>query len=364
MSKKLQLSIAEPCHENWDSMTPSQKGKFCGFCQKQVVDFTHMSDRQVIEFFKKPSTGSVCGRFITDQLDREMDIPKKRMPWLKYFFSIALPAFFISKLSAQHKMGMVAKPMPVDTARVNVVPETRMLGEVAPSYLPVNCKPDLDLTDKVTGKVVNENGEVVPFASIETGKKGEGIMTDENGQFTINKIWLKKGRSLTVSSAGYETKIILAGEEEYAAGKIVVALKANVVLPEVVITALGNVRQGFITVGMVMTKGETIVKLTDSTLQKPGPKTNLPMEPAFHLYPNPVPAGGTVNMSFTKLEEGYYQLQIISLTGQLMQQKEIWIDTEARLLNLELPALAASTYFIVMTDKRNGKKFSEKIIIQ
>ena len=53
MSKKIQLTIDEPCHENWDGMTPVEKGKFCGACQKQVVDFSNMSDRQVAEFFKK-----------------------------------------------------------------------------------------------------------------------------------------------------------------------------------------------------------------------------------------------------------------------------------------------------------------------
>ena len=74
MSKKIQLSIAEPCHENCENMNPVEKGKFCGSCQKQVVDFSHMSDRQVAEFFKKPSTGSVCGRFMTDQLERDIEI--------------------------------------------------------------------------------------------------------------------------------------------------------------------------------------------------------------------------------------------------------------------------------------------------
>ncbi len=47
MSKKLQLTIAEPCHENWENMSPVDKGKFCGSCQKQVVVFSDMSDRQV-----------------------------------------------------------------------------------------------------------------------------------------------------------------------------------------------------------------------------------------------------------------------------------------------------------------------------
>src|SRR5882672_521370 len=96
MGKQIQLNIPEPCHEDWDKMNPVEKGRFCDSCQKQVIDFTNMSDVQLATFFKKPSTGSVCGRFYQDQLDREMGIPRKRIPWIKYFFQIALPAFLVS----------------------------------------------------------------------------------------------------------------------------------------------------------------------------------------------------------------------------------------------------------------------------
>src|SRR5688572_26999961 len=94
--KKIQVQIAEPCHEDWDKMTPDEKGRFCGSCQKTVVDFTGMSDEQVFSFFRKPSTGQVCGRFHTDQLNRDFSLPQKRMPWLKYVFQFAIPIFLTS----------------------------------------------------------------------------------------------------------------------------------------------------------------------------------------------------------------------------------------------------------------------------
>ncbi len=177
MSKKLQLTIPKPCHENWDAMTDVQKGKFCGSCQKQVVDFTNMSDRQLAEFFKKPSTGSVCGRFMNDQLERAIEIPKKRIPWLKYFFTIALPAFFISKASAQQQpkmMGKVMRPALRDTAKTITVPPVRMLGMIAPLIQPVVkgdtviqiVKESPKATDMIRGRVVDETGEPVPYASI------------------------------------------------------------------------------------------------------------------------------------------------------------------------------------------------------
>src|SRR5690348_11399421 len=101
MAKRIQLSVENPCHENWENMSPSQKGRFCGSCQKQVVDFTNMTDAQVAAFFKKPATGSVCGRFMQDQLERDFEIPRKRIPWIKYFFTVALPAFLVSRTVAQ-----------------------------------------------------------------------------------------------------------------------------------------------------------------------------------------------------------------------------------------------------------------------
>src|SRR3989338_10412783 len=71
MKKKgLQIKIAEPCHENWNAMTPNDKGRFCDSCQKTVVDFTRMSDSAIFRFMES-TTASVCGRMSNDQQDRK-----------------------------------------------------------------------------------------------------------------------------------------------------------------------------------------------------------------------------------------------------------------------------------------------------
>ena len=54
MAKKLQLQVPTPCHENWENMTATGKGRFCASCQKQVIDFSNKSDREIVMFFKKP----------------------------------------------------------------------------------------------------------------------------------------------------------------------------------------------------------------------------------------------------------------------------------------------------------------------
>jgi hypothetical protein len=34
------ISINEPCHEDWATMTETQKGAFCQKCALEVIDFT------------------------------------------------------------------------------------------------------------------------------------------------------------------------------------------------------------------------------------------------------------------------------------------------------------------------------------
>ena len=410
MSKKIQLTIAEPCHENWDGMSPVEKGRFCGSCQKQVVDFSDMSDRQVAEFFKKPSTGSVCGRFMTDQLDRAIEIPKKRIPWMKYFFQIAIPAFLVSiKVSASKTqgqiqvktaakdttrrpiyndmktMGMVARPQTIkpfmgDTIVTPVKePIQTVKGEIAvknpvkePSCttplmgtIAIGIPMDVPKIDKneIKGRVVNEQDEPIPFASIEVGN-GVGMMADENGTFVINKKRLKKGSEISVSSVGFETEKIISGEEKYQSGELYIQLKANVVLDEVVVSALGITRCTRTTGLVSYVKGKTI-SVIDTKRAGADTETKTPSEEnRLLVYPNPVSSGGALSLNFKKLDEGYYQLHLISQSGQIVKQKEIWIDAEARLLNIDVPVVAAGSYFMVLTNKKMGKKFTEKVIVQ
>src|SRR5687767_15951911 len=92
MSEPLHLKIPVPCHENWAEMKPDEQGRFCLSCQKTVVDFTSMTDRQVLEYFSS-YTGNTCGRFTDDQLDRDIIVGvQKPTAWYKYVLSLFVPA--------------------------------------------------------------------------------------------------------------------------------------------------------------------------------------------------------------------------------------------------------------------------------
>ncbi|RXM46641.1 hypothetical protein [Flavobacterium sp. YO12] len=81
MANKIKISIPEPCHENWLEMSLTEKGKFCCSCQKNVIDFTKSSDREISVAYNKSK--NLCGRFSITQLNREMIIPKeKKTIWM------------------------------------------------------------------------------------------------------------------------------------------------------------------------------------------------------------------------------------------------------------------------------------------
>jgi len=64
----MKISIPKPCNENWNEMTPQQQGAFCKVCAKVVVDFSSMSDEEVLRYFENKKEEKTCGRFRVSQL--------------------------------------------------------------------------------------------------------------------------------------------------------------------------------------------------------------------------------------------------------------------------------------------------------
>jgi hypothetical protein len=353
MSKKIQLSIAEPCHENWENMNPVEKGKFCGSCQKQVVDFSHMSDRQVAEFFKKPSTGSVCGRFMTDQLHRDIEIPKKRIPWVKYFFTIAVPAFFISKASAQD----ISKAKPSTDTTKAPIPDRITLGLVMPKLVekPV-CKDTTEQVVKgeiklveatpVKGQVKSEYGDAIPGASVIIKGTTNGVVTGNDGSFSLipDKNWSKI--ILSITGIGLEPKEMMVDRNNYKANSII----------NIGVAYVQNAIMGKIAVSTTVKKAECTIEIPE-VLKDADTKT-------FKAFPNPVVSGTNLTIEWKQKKEGYYALQLVNLSGQNVYRQEIWIDAKSRSVSTDVPFVSAGNYFLVLTNKKTGKKYSEKIVIQ
>lgn len=62
------IVVPKPCSQHWDKMTPTGEGKYCGACQKIVVDFSTMTAEQIQTYFLENQGKKTCGHFKTIQL--------------------------------------------------------------------------------------------------------------------------------------------------------------------------------------------------------------------------------------------------------------------------------------------------------
>ena len=195
MHPQVQLNIPQPCHENWDKMTPSQQGRFCSACAKEVVDFTTMSDTEVLHYFLDKKNEKVCGRMYPDQLNRSITkpvYPEKKKWWYWNYAAMFLVFFQKSNATTVHGGLGVEHSMIEHKPKFSV----KELYHFSKDKL-------LPLTKVITGQVTDENGEPVPFASIKIKGNSNGISADANGAFSM-KADVEKD-VLQVSAVGYET---------------------------------------------------------------------------------------------------------------------------------------------------------------
>lgn len=163
MSKKVNISIPKPCHENWEAMTPEEKGRFCSVCSKTVIDFTKASDKEIIEHLNKDK--NACGRFVSSQLNRDLIITKEKS---SYWIIATATLFSFLGIGSQSAYSQVKQ----DTIQTDKK----------------NLNQDSIKTEKnpftITGVVSDDLG---PIASVNVIVKGTtiGTTTDFDGNFTI-----------------------------------------------------------------------------------------------------------------------------------------------------------------------------------
>ena len=62
------VHIEDPCHENWNEMTPTERGAFCQKCAIDVYDFSNKSNTEVKSILEANAGKHMCGRFGKEQL--------------------------------------------------------------------------------------------------------------------------------------------------------------------------------------------------------------------------------------------------------------------------------------------------------
>lgn len=168
----IQISIPQPCSEDWQKMTPQEKGRYCDACKKCVVDFTGFTDRQLYDYFIQHANENICGRFHNTQLNRPINIPPQPHSKL-YRIAVAL-GLAIAVVTATEQKSFAKAPL-VEYHFIDnyITDDTTQIH-----------------TDSATikGKVVDEHGEPLICATVELVLEGTtktGAITDIDGNYII-----------------------------------------------------------------------------------------------------------------------------------------------------------------------------------
>nr|WP_067057969.1 carboxypeptidase-like regulatory domain-containing protein [Mucilaginibacter sp. L294] len=182
------ISIPQPCHQNWNQMTPVEQGRHCTQCSKKVTDFASMTNTEIVNYFAH--NGHVCGRFGETQLAGLNNylavVEKPGFSWKKLTIAAAVTSLFATvNANAQHTLGKV---------------------KVSQSVNQIKDAPAVDSITYVVlkGKIISSDDKLpVVGAAVYLKDKSIGTQTNASGDFTL-KVPANDVHTLIVSFIGYK----------------------------------------------------------------------------------------------------------------------------------------------------------------
>jgi len=178
------LKIEDPCQQDWDSMDATEGGRFCQHCSHAVIDFTSLSDSQVLALIEK-SNGNLCGRFKETQLNRLM-----------------VQAEGVNKNPRLYKIlaGLLL------LASANTVMSQSVKGRLA--FIPQSTKVDSNRQDHA------EDPDNIPAPTGTSGNTVSGIVIDERTHKPVTNahVYMKNSKlNLAVDAQGKFTIVFPHG---------------------------------------------------------------------------------------------------------------------------------------------------------
>ncbi len=184
----MKIQIPHPCSEDFNSMTPQEKGRFCSHCQKCVIDFRSMDIKEIRSYLKENPDS--CGTFYNVQLKdlnqiepSQISIPSKNR-WIPLGVLTLLGYFG----QAQEKPNDHLKSQET-VVNSNVNSENYSKDKTSnPNVLSKetqNTTP-LDSIQKISGKFIDSDGFPVSNITVWVEGRQEFALSDLEGRFSID----------------------------------------------------------------------------------------------------------------------------------------------------------------------------------
>ncbi|GGG44088.1 carboxypeptidase-like regulatory domain-containing protein [Hymenobacter glacieicola] len=181
------LTVPQPCHESWAAMTPAAQGRHCAACSKVVVDFTRMSDAELLAYLSQ-AKGTTCGRFTGHQLNRPLRAPAMATRWWQIGAALAVLS-----------VGVAAAPVAAQTKNAPVEQRITM------GMLPITA--DLLVPQTIiSGWVTDAAGTHLPGVTVLVQGTTTGVSTGPDGSFALSLPATNQPIVLLFSSIGFEPR--------------------------------------------------------------------------------------------------------------------------------------------------------------
>lgn len=337
-SKTIEFQIPTPCHENPNQMTPNSLGRFCSKCEKSVINFTTMTDNEIIRYYQR-NQGNICGMFRPDQVNRPMPIPRKPSSWERWKSIAAVLTGLLASDSAS-----------AFTSGFEGFPTEQNIHKNEKLSISQNPK------TKIKGIVTDSIGNPLIGVTIIAGYSITGAVSDVNGNFemTIPEDYLEI--ELSISYNGFDTEMIIVNKETYST-------PLNITLKETVTPLVGAMVVGYTVPIQTQTTvcGSPVSIDQDEQLSSEPISNDEPTEVKnaneslviLKTFPNPFHS--TLNLELDIPKSDTFLFNLYDSSGKLIFAKSYDLETGRQdiQLNIQDAQLPEGAYYLNMTDGKD-----------
>lgn len=365
---KLNITIAEPCHENWNDMQANANGRHCQSCEKTVVDFTQQPREQIEQYLLQHPSEKICGRFrSTDIQTAAMVPPPAKVSWFRSrWMALAAAVSFLG---------------------VNKKAEAYVLPAVADDH---NNAENKTLAPKNNHTVVHgwirssENNKGIAKVEIRIYSGGKEIAYSSsfaNGSYFIyipeNTIWDQK-ITMEYNAVDYQSQILAdlpaikdRMKLDIAMMGVQMAMRPFMITTETQFHMMGGIgyeqalrEQAMEYPAVERTMGAVAYQIdreyipVQQHIDTVKEKMEEVVEPVkeFNIKTYPNPSSGIFNIALENSEGA--SLMVYDLSGKLILTRKVFSSLET----VDLTQQPNGAYLVLLVDEASGLRKQSKVI--
>lgn len=205
------IRIDEPCLVDWDAMSQTEIGRYCGECKKEVIDFSHLSVFGLIQRLEGlKQKEALCGHFNNEQLNLDLDrgeVYKGTFRLNQVILGLSLATLVATSGFSQPEI----ERSPQDT----IYPEPTQTQITIQGNFVVeydHSKEQFTSGTVMSGSLPIKNAVIVLLDS--NGVELNRVMTNDQGVFKIDLVWSMHPKRLRIEKTGFVDVQILFSRRE------------------------------------------------------------------------------------------------------------------------------------------------------